>query len=251
MRNNIPNFFTLANLLFGCIATVAALNNNLVGASYCVGFSLIFDFLDGFMARALKANSPIGKELDSLADMVSFGLVPGVIMFKLIGGALIYQSIQENMSLEARTVYTKLSYVAFLITLFSAWRLAKFNIDTRQHKTFIGLATPGNTLLIASFPLVIENPTNINEWLLNSAVLNPYFLLVLVVFLSYLLVANIRMFSFKMETFSFADNKPQYILVVSSIILIAFFQYIGLLLVVPLYILLSLVFGGLKKKPTQ
>lgn len=247
MRNNIPNFLTLTNLLFGCIATVLAFNNNLVGASYCVGLALICDFLDGFAARILNVNNPIGKELDSLADMVTFGLVPGVIMYKIIGGALIYQSLQEDMSLEARGMYSKLSYVAFMITIFSAWRLAKFNIDNRQTKNFIGLPTPANAVLIASFPFVIEKQNNAGEWLFDSALLNPYCQIGLVVFLSILLIANIPMFSFKSDSFKFSDNIPQYLLVVISVILIALLQYIGVLLIIPVYIILSVIFGVIIK----
>ena len=136
MKKHIPNILTLSNLLAGCIGLVYAFNGNLVYASYAIWIAAIFDFLDGFSARMLKVSSPIGKELDSLADMVTFGVLPSVILFQMIGNQ----------------PYEYLSYGAFILALFSALRLAKFNVDTEQTTTFIGMPTPAAAFFVSGLP---------------------------------------------------------------------------------------------------
>ncbi|OZA56958.1 MAG: CDP-diacylglycerol--serine O-phosphatidyltransferase, partial [Sphingobacteriales bacterium 39-40-5] len=142
MKKHIPNSVTCLNLFSGCLGIVFAFQGNLIWASYAIVIAAVFDFFDGMLARLLKAYSDIGKELDSLADMVSFGVLPSVIIYQLF-------ALSPQIDFGADW----LSFSAFIIAVFSALRLAKFNIDTRQSENFIGLPTPANALLIASFPL--------------------------------------------------------------------------------------------------
>jgi len=232
MRKHIPNFITLLNLLSGCIAITAAFNGNLVLASWLVGLAAIFDFLDGMVARLLNVKSAIGKELDSLADMVSFGVLPGVIL---------YQLFQMNLDIDPGIF----AYVAFLIPLFSALRLAKFNTDTRQEEIFYGLPTPANAIFIASFPLILNYETwffgfDFSNYMI--ILINPYFLSVLSLVLSWLLVAEIPLMSLKFKNFKWADNKARYILLLLSLLLLIVFQLTGIPLIIILYIFISLGF---------
>jgi CDP-diacylglycerol--serine O-phosphatidyltransferase len=214
MKKHIPNALTCANLLSGCIGIVFAFKGDLNIAAYAVLISGIFDFFDGFVARLLGVKSEIGKELDSLADMVSFGFLPGVVMFQLI--------TLSNYTSEY------LPYVAFLITIFSALRLAKFNLDTRQTEDFIGLNTPMNTLFIVSLPFIRQDyPELIN---------NTFLLIGLTVLTSWLLISEIKIFSLKFGTFSWVDNKVKFIFLIMSAILIALFKFAAIPIVLVLYI---------------
>ncbi len=189
MKRHIPNTITCANLLSGCIGIVYCFNGDLKIAAYFVILSGIFDFFDGMVARALHVKSNIGKELDSLADMVSFGFLPGVIMFQLFNAS----GYSE----------TYLPYFGFLITIFSALRLAKFNIDERQTVDFIGLNTPMNTLFVVSLPYVAERyPAITNNWIV---------LVIITLLTSYLLVSEIKIFSLKFSNLSWSDNKIKFI----------------------------------------
>src|ERR1041385_167819 len=160
----IPNLFTLGNLLCGCAAIICAVDHNLKWSAYLVGIACVFDFFDGFLARVMKINSPIGKQLDSLADMVTFGVVPGIVMFELLCLALSYQNPALHVwGYDYESFFHRfplLSFVAFLIPLFSALRLAKFNVDTRQENSFIGLPTPANSIFICSLPLILNIDTS-------------------------------------------------------------------------------------------
>lgn len=235
IKNHIPNFITLLNLLSGCIAIVFIFDDQLAIASYLIGLAAIFDFLDGFFARLLKAQGPIGKDLDSLADVVSFGLVPGLILFKLI-------EYSSGISINTGPI-TLVPFIAFLIPLFSALRLAKFNNDERQTDIFIGLPTPANALLIASFPLILIQQSTlvgINLLGIQSLFLNTIFLIVLTILLSYLLVAEIHLLSLKFKTFTWKDNKVRFIFLGASCILLLLFFYLAIPIIIILYILLSL-----------
>jgi len=214
MKKLIPNALTCANLLSGCIGVVFAFKGQLDLAAYAVLISGIFDFFDGFSARLLNVKSLIGKELDSLADMVSFGFLPGVVMFTLLD----------------RSDYTSpyLPFVGFLITIFSALRLAKFNIDERQTEDFIGLNTPMNTLFIVSLPFIQKDyPALINSTLL---------LISITVLMCWLLVSEIRIFSLKFGSMSWADNKTKFIFLIVSAILIAVLKFAAIPFVLILYI---------------
>jgi CDP-diacylglycerol--serine O-phosphatidyltransferase len=219
IKRHIPNALTCANLLSGCIGVVFAFNNRLDLAAYAVLISGIFDFFDGNFARMLNVKSPIGKELDSLADMVSFGFLPGAVMFKLLE--------QTQNSVEY------LPYFGFLITIFSALRLAKFNIDTRQTEDFIGLNTPMNTLFIVSLPFIqLQYPGLIGS---------PLLLVCITVLVSWLLISEIRIFSLKFGTMAWADNKTKFVFLIISAVLIAFLKFVAIPFVLVLYILSSFV----------
>ena len=214
MKKHIPNALTCANLLSGCIGIVFAFKGNLNVAAYAVLVSGIFDFFDGFSARLLNVKSEMGKELDSLADVISFGFLPGVVMFQLI--------TQSNQT----TTY--LPYVAFLITIFSALRLAKFNIDTRQSEDFIGLNTPMNSLFIVSLPFIQQQYPGI----LDSTLL----LIGITILMSWLLVSEIKIYSLKFGTLNWKDNKVKYIFLMISAVLIAFLKFAAIPIVLILYI---------------
>jgi len=214
MKKHIPNALTCANLLSGCIGIVYAFKGDLNIAAYAVLVSGIFDFFDGFSARLLKVKSEMGKELDSLADVISFGFLPGVVMFQLL--------TQSNQS----TAY--LPYVAFLITIFSAVRLAKFNIDTRQSEDFIGLNTPMNSLFIVSLPFIQKEHPGI----LDSTLL----LIGITILMSWLLVSEIKIYSLKFGTLTWKDNKVKYIFLMISAVLIAFLKFAAIPIVLILYI---------------
>ncbi len=185
LKKHIPNALTCGNLLCGCAGIAAVLlRNELVLASYLIGLAAVLDFLDGFIARLLKAYSPIGKDLDSLADMVTFGVLPGVIVFKLLSN---YLNFDPATDLGTAIL---LPHAAFIIPVFSALRLAKFNIDTRQTDSFIGVPTPANTLLIASIPLILQQHP---EW--SAFITKPITLIILSVVMSLLLVAELPLFA--------------------------------------------------------
>ena len=226
MRKHIPNAITCLNLFSGCIGIVLAFNGNLIGASYAIVIAAIFDFLDGFIARLLSAFSDIGKELDSLADIVSFGVLPSVI---------IYHLFLQAPQLGGLSQY--INYSAFLIAIFSALRLAKFNIDTRQEENFIGLPTPANALLIASLPLIIAG----DNLFLRDYILNAFFLFIFSLGMSILLVLEIPLMSLKFKSLSFNDNLYRYILIILTVLLILIFKFVAVPVVIFLYILLSII----------
>jgi len=238
IKEHIPNILTLLNLLSGCIAIVFAFEN-IILSSYLVGIAAIFDFLDGFAARLLNVKSKIGKDLDSLADMVSFGVVPGIILFRLIETSVINEDYYAYF-------LSFVPFIAFLIPLFSALRLAKFNTDTRQEEMFYGLPTPANAILIASLPLILNQHTyifGVDFSFLISLISNLYFLISLTIILSYLLIAEIPLLSLKFKSFGWEKNKARYVLLFLSLILLILFQYAGIPLIILLYILMSLNLG--------
>jgi CDP-diacylglycerol--serine O-phosphatidyltransferase len=247
IKKHIPNIITLFNLLAGCFAIHFAFTGYVHYASYFIGAAALFDFFDGFAARLLKTGSVIGKELDSLADVVSFGVAPGAIMFSLIQAGSINSATNEN--------YGFLSYTGFLIPLFSALRLAKFNVDERQHEIFIGLPTPANALFIASLPLIIlqhSTLTGINIVPLHTLLSNILFLVPLTLLLSWLLVAGIPLMSLKFKTFHWKSNKNRYFLLIISALLIIMFYFAAVPAIILLYILLSMAgLKPLKKEPVS
>jgi CDP-diacylglycerol--serine O-phosphatidyltransferase len=219
MKRLIPNALTCANLLSGCIGIVFAFKGNLEVTAYSVLVSGIFDFFDGFTARILNVKSTIGKELDSLADMVSFGFLPGVVMYKLLE--------QSDYS----SPY--LPFMGFLMTVFSALRLAKFNLDTRQTEDFIGLNTPMNTLFIVSLPFIQKDyPAIINSTML---------LIAITVLMCWLLVCEIKIFSLKFGSIKWIHNKSKFVFLIISAVLIAFLKFAAIPFVLVLYIASSIV----------
>jgi CDP-diacylglycerol--serine O-phosphatidyltransferase len=226
LKKHLPNAITCANLFSGCIGIVLAFKGELIAASYAIFLSAIFDFFDGLASRVLKSFSGIGKDLDSLADMVSFGVLPAVIM---------YQLLLQGHQIDKVSDY--LNFIAFLIPVFSALRLAKFNVDTRQAENFIGLPTPANAILIASFPLIIDHH---NEYYVPF-LLNPYVLSVLVIIMCSLLVVEVPMMSLKFKNRDFNKNIFRYLLLLFSAILILFFKFAAVPVIILIYITLSVI----------
>lgn len=235
MRKHVPNFITSLNIFSGSLAVMFALDGNVNLAVLLLFAAAVFDFLDGMTARLLKAYSPIGKELDSLADMISFGLAPGVIVLTLQKYALFGQ-----VSPLARTHGGWLTWVfllsPFLIPVLSGLRLAKFNIDERQTTSFIGLPTPANAIFFASLGLIAENG---NMPVLDRILLNPYTLLFFTIVMSLLLVSEIPMFSLKIKSVKWSGNQIRYLFLLMVLVLIYFFSFYGITLSILLYILIS------------
>lgn len=227
----IPNLFTLLNLASGCFGVVFAFTNDLRLVSIMIFISLILDYFDGMAARLLNAGSPIGKELDSLADLVSFGLLPALIAYVLLYSAS----------------FEKAAYLSFLITLFSAYRLAKFNIDERQSVNFIGLPTPANALFWSSFPLIIySGGAESIQVFLAETMIHPYFILACIVIFSLLLVAELPMFSLKFKNLSWNDNKERHIFILLSATLFFLLSYYALPFILILYIVISIIHKNFK-----
>ena len=246
-KKNLPNFLTLCNLFCGCLAIVFASEGNLIWGAYAVGIACLFDFMDGMAARVLNVNSEIGKQLDSLADMVSFGVVPGIILYQCMSKAIVFSAFAGTPASLIEVYKTISEYqkpiasISFLVTIFSAIRLAKFNLDDRQTDSFIGLPTPANTLVIASFPLIINSAIINTSFDLISFCSNPFLLIFITLFSCFMLVAPLPLFSLKFKNFSWTDNKMRYILLFSAVVLLALFQFMGIPLIIFLYIILSVI----------
>lgn len=231
---HIPNTITSLNLFSGCIAVVMAFEGYLIWASFLIGLAAVFDFLDGMAARVLKAYSPMGKELDSLADMVSFGVVPAVILYQLMKISLGINQLSCDLSMKAYVVLV----IPFLVAVFSGLRLAKFNVDERQTESFVGLPTPANAILIGSLPLILMYS---NFPLVHNIILNPWVLIVLTLFQSFMLVAEFPMFSLKFKSLDFGKNKLRYIFIILVIVLSILLQYIAVPFIILLFIVLSAI----------
>ena len=223
MVRHIPNFLTCCNLLCGCFGIVYCLEERNIPAAYFVWAAGFFDFFDGFAARILKVASPIGKELDSLADMVSFGILPSLVMYKMI---------------EASTSNPWLPYIAFFIAICSALRLAIFNVDVTQSDSFKGLNTPANSLFITSLPLV---SSQVGIWLYQDWVL----VLITITF-SLLMVSRIEIFAFKFKDFTWKRNKVRFTFIALSVSLLALLGLLALPLLIIIYIVFSLISKALK-----
>jgi len=236
MKKLIPNTLTSMNTLSGCVAIVLAFNGNeyLIYASLMILIAAVFDFFDGMSARLLKAYSDIGKDLDSLADAVSFGVAPAVIVYQLLKTAL-FNGVEMPLEKIGLAEFLFM-LIPFLLAVFSSLRLAKFNNDSRQSDSFIGLPTPANALLIASLPVVLSFNSS-PFW--NELILSPAFLIILTVVESYLLVSEFPMFSLKFKNLSFSKNKIRYIFLISNIVLVVFMREIGVMLIIPLFVVLS------------
>ena len=229
IKKHIPNLITLLNLFSGCIALIYATNNNFEMAFLFVSLGIFLDFFDGFFARLFKVSSELGLQLDSLADMVTSGLVPGYVMFLLLS---------KNTDVDF------LPYLGFIVTLGSCYRLANFNIDTRQTDSFIGLPTPANALFILSLPLVMQH-TNSEE--IYVFLNNQWVLLVISLFSAYILNAEIPLFSLKIKEFNFVKNKLQIIFLSLSVLLLVVFQFLGIPVIILIYVLLSVINNRLTK----
>lgn len=237
----IPNLITLLNLLSGCIAVIHAVEGNFVMAALFVALGIFFDFFDGLAARILDVKSELGLQLDSLADMVTSGLVPGIVMFQLLIQALPGEGALGDWNSANDFLHWDFPWVAclgFLITLGSAYRLAKFNIDDRQTDSFIGLPTPANALLILSLPLIlIFQP---QDWVVGI-ILNQWFLIGLSIFSAFILNAELPLFGLKFSNASFSQNKFRYFFLGLCLVLVVVLQFVAIPLIILLYILLSVI----------
>ncbi|MCF8227505.1 MAG: CDP-diacylglycerol--serine O-phosphatidyltransferase [Bacteroidales bacterium] len=227
LKKHLPNFITLLNLFFGCLSILAIILNNLSEAAIFIFIAAFFDLLDGLAARILKAGSEIGKELDSLADIVSFGAAPGFILWKLLDTTLPDE-------------YKSFSILAFIIPLISALRLAKFNLDSRQKEHFIGLPVPANAILIASFPMIFVQEEPAFTWI-SQTIFNSWFLIGYILVFSFLLVSEIPLISMKFKGYHFSGNQSRYLLLVAAVILVIFFRFIAIPFILILYFIISLI----------
>ena len=250
----IPNLFTLLNLIFGCIAIVYILQNGIVifadsegaqlvdvpeklwMASLFIGLAGVVDFLDGFVARIFKAHSEMGKQLDSLADLVSFGVAPGLIL---------YQFLRLSFAKEENGLDVSLLWLVpvFILPAAAAWRLAKFNLDPGQEFSFRGMPTPAIGLLVASFPLIYfaSHGSASQEWL-TDLLLNKWFIYAVVLILSALMVSSLPLMSLKFKDYSFRNNLPKYLLAAIAIASIIILQWLAVPVIIIAYVLVSLLF---------
>lgn len=246
MKKHIPNAITLLNLLSGLIALVYAFDDNIHMAFLWVCIGIFFDYWDGFVARILDVKSEMGLQLDSLADMVTSGVVPGLVVYKMLANI---QENQEIYNLTPETYYMGVvPYLGFIITLGAAYRLAKFNIDTRQTDSFIGLPTPGNALFILSIPMIIS--TTSSETVI-SVLSNPYLLVVISILSAIIMNAELPLFSLKVKPNNLGAYKLQIGFVILSIILLAVLHYLAIPVIIIVYILLSIIKNMTTKQPAN
>ena len=244
MKRHIPNLITLMNVFCGCVATVFAVLNQLELTAFFVFLGIIFDFFDGLAARMLDVKSELGLQLDSLADMVTSGLVPGIVMFQLLamsmsGGWNVDFSPELSGSMVWSTLKSSaLPLTGFLITMASAYRLAKFNLDENQVSSFIGLPTPANALLILSLPLILIHQ---NNDFINEIILNQWFLIGMTILSAFLLNSKIELFALKFKNWSFQDNAMRYIFIIVSLVLLITMKFLAVPVIIAFYILSSLL----------
>ena len=227
MFRHLPNVLTLCNLLCGCAGLVAVSDGNLSRAAYLIWAAAAFDFADGLAARALSAYSPIGGDLDSLADMVSFGALPGFVVFRMIEG-----NVESGWAL--------LAYLGFSLAVFSALRLAIFNVDTRQKDQFIGLPVPASALLVSSLPLG-DLPA------FRRLVQEPLVLIGIVVMLSYLMVAPLPLLAFKFKSTAWQGNEVKYTFLLAALLLFVLLQVVAIPIIIIAYLVLSAVLNARTK----
>ncbi|MEO9256729.1 MAG: CDP-alcohol phosphatidyltransferase family protein [Crocinitomicaceae bacterium] len=281
---SIPNFFTASNLICGVLGIIFSLSGRIDLAPWLVFVALICDFLDGFLARKLKQASELGKQLDSLADMVTFGVLPGVVCFILliIGGAneIVHlpnstvaspwlsdsfgQSVNALIDMYVGDLtgnpittapfhfygwYLFVPFIALLIPFFSLFRLAKFNLDKRQSDQFIGLPTPANTLFFMAFPLMLWDGWGTTDWksTISLLVLKDSILTSFIVLFSFLLIAELPLIALKFKTFKWKKNESRYILIMGSCILIMLLSLWSIPIIVFLYLILSIIDNSTKK----
>ena len=242
MIKQIPNIITSLNLLCGCVAILFAVSGDLITASFFVFFGIFFDFFDGLAARLLNAQSDVGLEFDSLADMVTSGLAPAIVMVQLLSEATrgvplqLFSEVSETAAWNGGGI-PYIPLIGLLIAVASAYRLAKFNVDTRQTSSFIGLPTPANTLLILSLPLMLH--FQYSEWL-EGIILNKWILIGLTLVSCILLNAELPLFALKFKTWDFKTNAIRYVFLILCIVLLLLLKFMAIPLIILIYILLSL-----------
>ncbi|MEA3503814.1 MAG: CDP-diacylglycerol--serine O-phosphatidyltransferase [Bacteroidota bacterium] len=233
ITKHVPNTITSLNLVFGLLSVIAALNGELFNAGIFIFIAAIMDFFDGFAARLLNAVTPIGKELDSLADMVSFGAAPGMI---------VYSMLLTNQTVLVFNGVNILPYFALLIPVLSALRLANFNIDTRQSDSFIGLPVPANASFIAAIAILLSKEVEIPNMLWMVELFeNGWVLITVAIILALMLVSHIHLFSLKFKNFSFKNNIVRYLFLIAALVLIFLFSFAAIPFIIVLYIVLSVI----------
>ncbi|WP_203257321.1 CDP-alcohol phosphatidyltransferase family protein [Hyunsoonleella ulvae] len=235
MKQYIPNALTLLNLLCGSIAVLFVVNNNLVYGALFVFLGIFFDFFDGFAARQLNVQSELGLQLDSLADVVTSGLVPGLVMFKLLE---LEESDWGEADLSSGFEIPFFPLLGLSITLASAYRLAKFNVDTEQQTFFKGLPTPANALLVLSFPLILEFQ---DSDAINAIILNKWFLIAVTVLSCWLLNSGVKLFALKFKNYNFKNNATRYIFIMLCLVLLIVLHFAAIPVIIILYILMSIL----------
>lgn len=274
---NIPNLFTAGNMLCGVFAILLAFAGRIDIAPYFIFLAAALDFFDGFLARLLKQQGELGKQLDSLADMISFGLAPGVIIVYILilasgpGGAHVKSANDPILAIFSYQLEVRIGFnywlrnlvawdhpnllplCGLIIPFFSMFRLAKFNIDTRQSESFIGLPTPANTIFFMAFPLLLTQYSGgkgweheLILWLVQPAVLIP-----IIVVMSLLLVAELPLFALKFKSFKWKGNEIRYVFLISCGILIPLLLFWSVPIIILLYLLLSLINNIIRKKQTH
>lgn len=239
MKIHLPNVITLLNLFCGCCALVAVMNGNIMAAFWFLFIGGWADFFDGFVARWLNVHSPLGKELDSLADMVSFGVVPGMMIYYLL--SLSYLDTPQSIS---GLIIPALP--GFLLTLFAGLRLAKFNLDERQTEDFIGLPSPALTVFITGLTVIYHYDSfGWGDWITE-----PLFLYLITAVFSYLLVAEIPIFGFKFKHRGWRGNEWRYSFILLFILFLIIFREAAFSLVIVSYVIFALIRNLLKKRPT-
>ncbi|HEU5168629.1 MAG TPA: CDP-alcohol phosphatidyltransferase family protein [Chitinophagaceae bacterium] len=248
----IPNLFTLLNLFLGTTAiililqtgqTIAFINNEgytmvdlpekITWGALLIFLAAIVDFLDGFVARLFKAASPMGKQLDSLSDVVSFGVAPALVVYQLLR----ISYAQEENGLDVSIAFL---LPALIIACAAAWRLAKFNLDESQQYSFKGLPTPAAGLFVASLPLILHFPTNMIN--ITDYIINKWILYLIIILLSFLMVSNLPLMSFKFKDFSLKNNLPKYLVIIIGIVAAIFLQWIAVPILLVSYVIVSLLF---------
>ncbi|WP_299837083.1 CDP-alcohol phosphatidyltransferase family protein [uncultured Tenacibaculum sp.] len=250
IKKHIPNIITLGNLLCGTIATILAVRGYFYATAIFVGVGIVLDFLDGFAARMLHVQGELGKQLDSLADMVTSGVVPGIVMLQFMVHSAYHRefgfsswdtALDIGLTLEN---LLSVELLGLLLTLFAGYRLAKFNIDTRQTDSFIGLPTPAMNLFVVSLPMIAGYT---ESELVLSIIHNQYFLIAVTIILSLLMVSELPLFSLKFKSTSVKNNLLKYIFLLLSVVLLIVLKFIAIPLIIILYILLS-VFNNIAGK---
>ena len=240
LKKHIPNLLTLGNLFCGTVACIFAVQANFTLAGLFVAIGVFFDFFDGFVARILNVSGEFGKQLDSLADMVTSGVVPGIIMFNLLSNK---QIVPFNFKDEL-VLHSLVPFLGLILTLGACYRLAKFNIDKRQSDSFIGMPTPAMTLFVISLPLIKEYS---NFEIAENLIDNNYFLCIITLLLTYLMNAELRLFSLKFKEYSIKNNLIKYLFIVVSLLMILFLKYISIPLIIVIYVVLSIISNYRKK----
>jgi CDP-diacylglycerol--serine O-phosphatidyltransferase len=237
LKQHIPNAITCGNLVSGCLSILFLTSGMPVKAALMIFVAGLFDFLDGFAARLLHAHSPIGADLDSLSDVVSFGVAPGFIMYWLMSQYFVSRLWLHEWWWSIGG-FNLLPFMAFLLPVFSAIRLAKFNVDDTQTTTFRGIPAPGMAIFIASLPLALSKVGH-----LTDGTLGYWACLGITLVFSFMMVSNLRFFSFKMKSAKWKGNEVRWIFLIVAIVSYAVFRWLALPFVMMVYVLLSVLFG--------